>query len=692
MKQVMIRQGQSVVEEVPAPQAEKGRVLVQVDHSCISPGTELSAVQASGQPLWKQALKNPNKVKKALEMVMTQGFKKTKSVVDGKQLAGNPTGYSAAGRVLQVGEGITDLRVGDRVACAGAQCAHHAEVISVPRNLTVAIPEALSSAHASTVTMGAIALQGVRRAKPTLGETFVVIGLGLLGQLTVQLLKVNGCHVIGIDLDAQRNALAEELGIERTFQVSDPLEIGRLTDGHGADGVIITAASTSHSIISDAFNLCRRKGRVVLVGDVGLNLKRADFYQKEIDFFISTSYGPGRYDSSYEEKGIDYPISYVRWTENRNMSSYLDLLAKGMVKVDALIEKIYPIDQAGEAFEALKTLSPKPLGLLLAYAQAELSHTITTPSIRVKKGELINVAVIGAGSFAKGVHLPHLESLDRYFRIAAVVSRSGHNAATTAKQFKAPIASTSFEEVIENPDIDALIITTRHDLHKNMALAGLKAGKHLLLEKPLCIHREELEEIKSYFAEAKETPLLLTGFNRRFSPSIAKIKKDLKGPMIINYRMNAGFIPKEHWVHQEEGGGRNIGEACHIYDLFTYLTGSRVVEINAQSISPRSEKFQINENFVATMQFEDGSLATLTYTSLGSKSYPKELMEIYVDGKVLHLDEYKKSKGQREELQAFGDAILSGSEWPIPLWQQIQATEISLSVEEQLTKGQYVRD
>ena len=708
MKQVMIKQGHPIVEEVPAPCVEKGHILVQVDHSCISPGTEMSGMEDSRMPLWKKALKNPHKVKKALEMVMTQGFTKTKSVVEGKHLAGNPTGYSAAGTVLQIGEGVLDIRPGERVACAGAQYAHHAEVISVPRNLSTLIPESVSFAHASTVTLGAIAMQGLRRAQPTLGEVFVVIGLGFLGQLTAQFLKLNGCHVIGIDLDTERSDLAEELGVESSLQKSDIEEIERLTDGHGADGVIITAASSSHDIVSDAFHLCRRKGRVVLVGDVGLHLKREDFYPKEIDFFISTSYGPGRYDPLYEEQGLDYPISYVRWTENRNMKAYLELLAAKKINLEALISKVYPISAADAAYGALKTDLNNPLGVLLSYPKAPPTHTLKNPHhIPSPTKPSIGIAVIGAGGFAKGVHLPNLQSLHKQFDLQAIVSRSGHNAHATATQFNAPIASTNYVEILKNPKIDALIITTRHHLHKNMALEGLQAGKHVLLEKPLCLTPEELKEIKMYFREHSSTPLLLTGFNRRFSPSIQKIHPLLKGPMIINYRMNAGHLPKNHWVHQKEGGGRNIGEACHIYDLFTYLTGGEVTQINAQSISPQSEHWNIHDNFVATMQFNEGSVATLTYTALGSSDYPKEHMEIYADGKVFLLEDYKHvsihgvknkelsspraNKGQKEELAAFAEAIQLGSTWPIPLWQQIQASEISFEVERQLN-GQYVRD
>ncbi|MEM7174695.1 MAG: bi-domain-containing oxidoreductase [Chlamydiota bacterium] len=707
MKQVMIKQGVPAVEEVPAPCSHKGSVLVQVDHSCISSGTELSALRENADPLWKKALKNPHKVKKALELMMTQGLKKTKTTVQGKHLAGRPTGYSAAGTILQLGADITDLRIGDQVACAGAQCAHHAEVICVPRNLTVPVPSGVSCAHASTVTMGAIALQGIRRAQPTLGETFAVIGLGLIGQLTSQLLQLNGCHSVGIDLDPQRAHLAEELGADIPFARSSIEEIGRLTNGYGADGVMITAASPSHDIVAHAFHLCRRKGRVVLVGDVGLNLNRADFYQKEIDFFISTSYGPGRYDATYEERGLDYPISYVRWTENRNMSAYLDLLAQKKIALEPLIGHIYPIDQAEQAYKALESVSPKPLAVLLSYPRSPISRTITTPLIAKKKESSIAVAVIGAGEFAKSVHLPNLKSLKEQFHIQAIVSRLGHNATSTAKQWQAPISSTDYSAILAHPKVDAVIITTRHDLHKNLALQALKAGKHTLLEKPLCLDSAELDEIKAYFAGNQSTPVLLTGFNRRFSPSIQKIKRHLKAPMVINYRINAGYLPKNHWVHQREGGGRNIGEACHIYDLFTFLTESKVTQVNAQSISPLGDQYNTNDNFVATMQFEDGSVATLAYTALGSKDYPKEHMEIYTDGKVLCLEDYKKvffhgtnerpfstyfpNKGHQEELAAFAATIQLATEWPIPLWQQVQATEISFTVEKQLT-GQHVRN
>jgi Predicted dehydrogenases and related proteins len=691
---------------------DPGTVLVRVDHSCISIGTELSGIRSSAQPLWKKALKQPEKLKQVLQLVASQGLSKTRSQVQGKVEAATPTGYSAAGVVIEVGAGIQDLRPGDRVACAGAQFAYHADVIRVPRNLVVRIPEHLDFASASTVTLGAIALQGVRRAQPTLGETFVVIGLGILGQLTVQMLKANGCRVVGLDIDPARVQLALGLGMDWGADPGAGSEIEhvwRLTGGIGADGVIVTAASASSALMSTAFKMCRKKGRVVLVGDVGLNLERADIYQKELEFYISTSYGPGRYDPNYEEKGHDYPIGYVRWTENRNMAEYLRLVAEGRVTLTPLISDIYPITEADRAYEALQSSIQKPLMVLLSYPSVtEIARTIPNPSARASNNRQLRLAVVGAGGFARGMHLPNLQALqDRYY-LQAIVSRTGHNAVATAKQFGATYASTDFGQVLRDPEVDAVLIATRHDLHARMALDALKAGKHVLVEKPLALTSEELEEIQRFYSSLGEGagPVLLTGFNRRFSKYARRIKEmveERSNPMIINYRMNAGYMPLDHWVHTEEGGGRNRGEACHIYDLFTYLTGSRVMKVTAQPIAPTTDYYSSRDNFVATMAFADGSVATLTYTALGSNQHPKEQMELFVDGRVIVMHDYQRltiagarvkgletkviDKGQREELEAFAASILQGGAWPIPLWQQVQATDIALQVEQQLGEG-----
>jgi predicted dehydrogenase/threonine dehydrogenase-like Zn-dependent dehydrogenase len=713
MRQVLVKSGQVLVEEVPAPCVEPGTVIVQVQYSCISIGTEMSGIKAAGLPLWKKALQQPDKVKKVLQMVAAQGLSQTQSMVTAKLGEERPTGYSAAGIVVEVGAGINDLKPGDRVACAGAQCAFHAEMIRVPRNLAVPVPEGLDLADASTATIGAIAMQGLRRAQPTLGESFVVIGLGILGQLTAQMLKANGCRVIGTDLDQSRINIALELGMDFGVHPENGNDIDRvvrITEGIGADGVIITAASPSDAIVSTAFKMCRKKGRVVLVGDVGLNLNREDFYQKELDFFISSSYGPGRYDNNYEEKGLDYPVAFVRWTENRNMAEYLRLLTAEKVKVKPLIHHIYPLDQAPEAYGRLKSGSDKPLMILLSYPEAlrsvpagrKVTYLLEKPKVT---GDKIRIAVIGAGNFAKGMHLPNLKALSNLYHLQAVMSRTGHNASAIAKQYEANYATTDYQQILNDPEIDAVLIATRHNLHASMTLEALRAGKHVLVEKPLALNQSELDAIESFYASQANNPrvpILLTGYNRRFSSYARRIKEIIQNrtnPMIINYRMNAGHIPLDHWVHTEEGGGRNIGEACHIYDLFTFLTDSQVANVEARSITPKTGYYGRNDNFVATIAFTDGSVATLTYTALGTTDYPKEQMDIYVDGKVIVLNDYRQlrifgakdrgidskviNKGQKDELEAFAQAVKSG-EWAVQLWEQVQVSQLSFTIEAKL--------
>ncbi len=711
MKQVLIKQGQVAVEDIPAPRVEPGAILVRVKYSSISAGTELSGLKSASQPLWQRALKNPKAVKSAMEMAATRGLAHTRNVIQGKLSAGNPTGYSASGIVLEVGDGVENIQPGDRVACAGAQCAHHAEIICVPRNLTVPLPKDLSLPVASTVTLGAIALQGVRRAQPTLGETFAVIGLGILGQLTAQILRANGCRVIGADLDSSRMELAKSLGMDFPLPPEENNDLGhtlRLTDGEGVDGVIITAASPSDEVISNAFNMCRKKGRVVLVGNVGLNIKREDIFPKELDFFISTSYGPGRYDPQYEEKGLDYPIGYVRWTENRNMAEYLKLISEGKIDVEPLIHSSFEISQATTAYETLKKDKEKPIIVLLSYPEskedAKPNRVIPNPSARASESDKINIALAGVGGFIKGMHIPNLQALNRHYQIHAVASRTGSNASNTTKQVGAQYCTTDYQEILNDSKVDAILIGTRHNQHASMVLEALQAGKHVLVEKPLALNYEELKPIRSFYETNQQGPVLLTGFNRRFSPFALRAKELIKNrtnPIIINYRMNAGYIPLDHWVHTEEGGGRNLGEACHIYDLFTFFINSKVVSIQARSLTPKTDHYSSRDNFVAILGFEDGSVATLTYTALGSSEFPKEQMEIYSDGKVLTLDDYKQlrihgsnakgvtskltDKGHKRELEAFAETLEKGGEWPIPLWQQLQATEIALGVEDQLT-------
>ena len=707
MKQVLIKRGYAVAEDVPAPQVEADKVLIRVVNSCISIGTDMLRVEATAEPLWRRAIREKDNVKKVLDMATERGLSRTYEFICGKIDAGTPIGYSAAGVVVGIGDRIKDVKLGERVACAGAQCAYHAEIINVPRNLLVKIPEGLTFEEASTVTLGSIAMQGVRRARTTLGECFVVIGLGVIGQFAVQMLKASGCKVIVSDLDASRIQMALTHGADYAIQpdgTTDAEQVARLTDGIGADGVIITAAAKSDAIVSTAFKMCRRKGRVVLVGDVGLHLNRADFYEKEIDFFISTSYGPGRYDSLYEEKGLEYPVSYVRWTENRNLQEVLNLMAAKKLHVMDMVSKIYPVEEADTAYESLKTASPKPLMVLLSYPQEEREEAdVVTVAAHPTQKEKIQIALIGAGGFAKGMHLPNIKQISELYQLRAVMSRTGANAEAVAKQFGADYATTNYEKVLSDDAVDMVLIATRHNLHAEMVLAALGAGKHVLVEKPLAINAEGLSKIEQFYREHRDAPLLLTGFNRRHSRYLQEIAKQTtarQNPMIIHYTMNAGYIPLDHWVHTEEGAGRNIGEACHIYDVFNFLTGAKAVSVSACSIQPNGAYYSAKDNFIATVTYDDGSIANLIYTAVGSKDYPKETMEVFFDGKMITLNDYKSmkgcgvklasietkgsEKGQLEELEVFGKIIQAGGESPIPLWQQIQAMQIAFAVEEQI--------
>ncbi|MBL8470186.1 MAG: bi-domain-containing oxidoreductase [Rhodocyclaceae bacterium] len=653
-------------------------------------------------------MKQPENVRRVLEMVRDQGLRRTLDRVMGKLAAGSATGYSAAGVVVDTGGEVEGFEPGQYVACAGAGIANHAELIDVPINLAVRLPVGLDAGLASTVTLGAIALQSVRRAAPTLGETFVVVGLGVLGQIAAQLLCANGCRVIGVDPNPHRLALALENGMDGSV---DPAAenyvdyVMRATQGMGADGVVVTAAAESHQIISEALQACRKKGRVVLVGDVGLNLKRADLYRKELDFLISTSYGPGRYDPAYEEGGQDYPLAYVRWTENRNMQAYLDLLARGRIRLGNLAARTYPIDEAAAAFQSLQAAADRPLLVLLEYPERPgvRATRVALRSTAPRSGTL-RVALAGASGFAQGMHLPNMVKLRDRYCLRAVMSRTGANARAVATQYGAAYCTTEYGEILADPEVDLVMIATRHNLHAELVVQALRAGKHVFVEKPLALNEAELARIEAFYAGQPDGPLLMVGFNRRFSPALLAVQRILAGrtsPIIANYRMNAGYIPAEHWVHGPEGGGRNIGEACHVYDAFNFLTGGAAVEqVDAQAIGAGADPWRRNDNFVATMRYSDGSLCTLTYTALGSKSYAKEKLEIFADGKVVVMDDYKSvsvhganhrgwlsqasDKGQLQELEALAEALKHGRPWPISLAAMLQSTRVSFAVEQRM--------
>lgn len=705
MKQILIEKGKAIIEEVSAPIIDENEILVQVYYSSISAGTEISSIESSGKSLYKKALEKPQNTKKVLDMIRNQGLAKTITWVKNKVEVATPVGYSASGIVLEVGNKIKDFKAGDKVACSGAGIANHAEFIAVPKNLTTKVPHDLSLDLASTVTLGSIAIQAVRRADPKLGEFVAVIGLGILGQLTAQLVKVAGCKVIGIDLEQRKIDLASSLGLDKGLNpAKDNIvdEVIKFSNGYGADSVIITAATESSEVINQAMEMCRKKGKVVIVGAVGLNLKREEFYKKELDVLISTSYGPGRYDEKYEQKGVDYPYAYIRWTENRNMAEYLQLLKDKKINIKPLIEKTYPIKEAPKAYEELKTQSNNPLIVLLEYnKESILKRKIIVSKKKVSKDK-INVGLVGAGSFAKEMHLPNLQKLNNIYNIYAIADKIGSSAKAVSKQYGIFYTTTDFKEMLLDKNLDMVIITTRHNLHSKIAIEAAKAGKFVFVEKPMATNIKELKELVNIL-EGTKVPFTV-GFNRRFSPFAKRIKEIVENrvnPMIINYRMNAGFIPKEHWVHSEEGGGRNIGEACHIYDLFNFFTESEVESISAFAVDPKTEQYLRNDNFIATIKYKDGSVCNLIYTALGSKEISKEQMEIYVDGKIIYLNDYKElkifggaknhelrtnsqNKGHYEELVEFTRSIKEGNGYPIPLWQLIQATEISFTVEEKL--------
>jgi predicted dehydrogenase/threonine dehydrogenase-like Zn-dependent dehydrogenase len=714
VRQVLIRGGGVIVDDVPAPMVAARSLLVRVAYSCVSVGTEMSGVRLSGLPLYRRALRQPEQVRRVMKIAKDQGLLRTVQRVRGQLAAGLPTGYAAAGTVVELGDDVVGFAVGDAVACAGAGVANHAEYINVPVNLAARVPSGVSLEHASTATLGAIALQGLRRANPTLGETGAVIGLGIIGQLTVQLLRASGCRVVGTDVSPARVETAMTNGMDFGVDPSKESFVERtvkLTDGFGADFVIVTAATQSSDVIQQAMQACRKKGRVILVGDVGLNLRRADMYEKELDFLISTSYGPGRYDERYEVEGIDYPLAYVRWTENRNLEEYLRLLDSGAVSLQRLDAQSFPLSEAPAAYALLGGEGPKPLLVTLRYADPgppAVSRTVSTSTRISARSDRIRIALIGAGSFAAAMHLPNLAKLRDRFELRCVMSRTGSEAKAIAVQNGAAYATTDMSEVLADESVDAVLIATRHDSHGRLALASLKAGKHVFVEKPLTINEAELDEIASFFAEPSSgaKPVLLTGFNRRFAPAIQRVREVLASrttPLLVDYRMNAGYIPLSHWVHGPEGGGRNIGEACHIYDLFAALSGSSPRDVIARSIDPGSRRLARNDNFAATISYADGSVCTLLYTALGSSDYPKERMEIFSDGKVITLDDYRSvsangikgvswrsvtsDKGHVQELEAFARCVLRGEDWPIELESQLATMRVAFQVEQSLSEN-----
>lgn len=631
-----------MVDDVASPGCPEGFVLVENRYSLISAGTESVMVKNGEASLLSKALEQPALVKKALQSVKEAGLLSTLELI--KEEKGKITilGYNSAGVVREVGKGVNNFSPGDRVACAGWPFASHSEFVAVPKNLVARVPDSVTFSQAAFTTMGAIAMQGVRQAKVELGYKVVVSGLGLIGLLTVQILKAAGCVVLGLDPDETRVQKAMQLGCDMGLLVSSTDElksqVARFTDGMGADVAIICAATAGSGPVRQAMEFCRKKGRVVVVGAVGMDLERSPFYEKELELTISCSYGPGRYDPEYELKGTDYPVGYVRFTENRNMQEFIRLLADGKVKVEPLSEQEFPVEDGVRAFETLDGEGKKPLGVLISYAD-QVKEPIKTHTHRPtkKKSGKIRVAVMGLGSMATGVHLPNLKQISNY-QIEAIISQRGVEAKKAAEKYGAAVSATELSGI----KTDMVLIANRHHLHAPAIIQAAKSGAAIFCEKPMTLTQDEADEVKQII---EETGVEFTvGFNRRFSPLAVKARELLgkrSGPAMINYRVNAETIPPSHWANDpEQGGGRFIGEAGHFIDLIGYLIGSQPVDGFAANLSASTPE-GIDDNVSATLKYKDGSLATITYVTVGGAGLPKERVEIFADRKSMLIDNFQ---------------------------------------------------
>jgi predicted dehydrogenase/threonine dehydrogenase-like Zn-dependent dehydrogenase len=691
MRQVLqdLRSGATEVAEVPCPRPGRGEVLVRTTRSLVSAGTERMLVAFGKAGLIGKARQQPEKVRQALDKVRTDGLLPTLEAVRDKLDQPLPLGYCNVGRVIEIGAGVEGFRVGDRVASNG----RHAEAVAVPALLCAKVPEAVTDEAASFTVLGAVALQGIRLAQPTLGEAVAVTGLGLVGLLTVQLLRSHGCRVLGIDFDPERLALARSFGADVVDLSAGEDALARaaaFSRGRGMDAVIVTAATTSSEPIRQAAQMSRKRGRVVLVGVAGLELSRADFYEKELTFQVSCSYGPGRYDPDYEEKGRDYPVGFVRWTQGRNFEAVLDMMAEGRLDVSQLVSHRFAIEKAAAAYKLLASEEPS-LGILIEYPDetGTAVAALRSASIRLAgaapraAGKQPRVAVIGAGGHATRSLIPALRAAGAQLKIVA--SSGGVSALHAARRHGFEQAVTDADAIFADAAVDAVVIATRHDCHARLVLEALEAGKHVFVEKPLCLTLDELEAIEARhrsLTEAGRAPVLMVGFNRRFAPHVVKMKALLDGvadPKAFVATVNAGAVPAGHWTQDPEtGGGRILGEACHFVDLLRHLAGSPIV-----GCSKIATPAATGDTASLSLAFQDGSIGTIHYLANGHRSFPKERIEVFGGGRVLQLDNFRRltgygwpgframrlwrqDKGHRACMAAFMEAVRRGRPAPIP--------------------------
>ncbi len=639
MKQIIqsFKTGETILEEVPAPQIRRGYVLIKTSRTLVSLGTERMLVEFGRANLLQKAMQQPDRVKQVIGKIKTEGLRPTLQAVFNKLGQPLPLGYCNVGTVVAVGDGVTGFAIGDRVVSNG----QHAEYVCIPKNLVAHIPDHVSDECAAFTVIGSIGLQGIRLCDPKIGETVVVVGLGLIGLITAELLIANGCRVIGIDLDANKVALANKKGIIgiNPGEGTDPVKlVNSLTDNTGADGVIITASAKTDEIIAQAAKMSRKRGKIILVGVIGLNISRADFYEKELTFQVSCSYGPGRYDDNYEKEGIDYPLPFVRWTEQRNFTAILDMMNRGRLDVASLITERVPLAEFGKIYNNIGNRDA--IASILEYPEnSNPAETvkITDGTFAPGKG---GIGIIGAGNFTSMTMLPALSAIGA--PIYSIASAAGVTGTTLAKKYKIGQSTTDYKSMLGDPAIDLIMITTRHNEHAGMVVESLKAGKHVFVEKPLAIDRKGLEQIMKVYDGSKT---LTVGFNRRFSPHAVQIKKAVgDAPMNVIATMNAGMIPANVWVHDMlVGGGRIIGEACHYMDLITYLTGSKIkaVCMNAMGVNPQTN----TDNASILLQYENGSTGVINYFANGSKDYSKERIEVYSQERTIISDNFQLTTG-----------------------------------------------
>ena len=710
MKQILqdMSKGTTALTEAPAPMAGNGTLLIATSITLVSAGTERMLVDFGRASYLDKARQQPEKVKMVLEKVKTDGLMTTIEAVKSKLGQPLPLGYCNVGVVVEVGKGVDGFKVGDRVASNG----HHADVVKVPKNLCVRIPEAVDGESAAFTVVASIGLQGIRLAVPTLGESFVVTGVGLIGLLTVQLLRAHGCRVLAIDFDQAKLDIAHSFGacICNPGRGEDPVAAGiAFSRGQGVDGVIITASTKSSDPVTQAAQMCRKRGRIVLVGVTGLELNRADFYEKELSFQVSCSYGPGRYDPAYEEKGQDYPLGFVRWTERRYFEAVLDMMASGQLDVKPLITHRFAFEDAPQAYQLL-TEDTSVLGLLLRYSSPvngrRIKQVTLRPEATFPAGKPV-VGFIGAGNYASRMLIPAFKAAGA--QLHTIVTAGGVNGVIHGDKAGFAEASTDLEAMLSNPAINTVAVVTRHDTHARFVVQALKAGKHVFVEKPLCLTFDELDQIEqSYSAlntQHSNLPLLMVGFNRRFAPQVQKMKallQSVKEPKSFLMTMNAGAIPANHWTQDNVvGGGRIVGEACHFIDLMRFLAGSPIVSIQVRRMGESPGVAVTEDKASITLGFENGSFGTIMYLANGAASYPKERIEVFAAGRVLQLDNFrsmkgygwpgfnkmnlwKQDKGQNGCAAAFLRSIELGEVSPIPYDEIIEVARVSLEVVELL--------